>query len=84
MRSMPIPRRSHYTENLLSPKKVLRLEKGTPLSVRGSFAAFPLEKARVRHRATRRLLVAGMDPSLRRRELRAHGAAALSPFDAVP
>lgn len=50
----------------------------------GVYPDVPLEKARVRHQAARRLLAAGTDPSLRRRELRAHGTAALSPFDAVP
>jgi hypothetical protein len=34
MRSMPIPRRSHYTESLVKPKKAPPLAKGMPLSVR--------------------------------------------------
>lgn len=31
MRSMPIPKRSHHTESLETPKKAPRLAKGTPL-----------------------------------------------------
>ena len=36
----------------------------------GVYPDVPLEKARARHQAARRLLAAGTDPSLRRRELR--------------
>ena len=38
----------------------------------GVYPDVPLEKARVRHQAARRLLAAGTDPSLQRRELRTH------------
>ena len=47
----------------------------------GVYPDVPLEKARVRHQAARRLLAAGTDPSLRRRELRTHGAAAMGTVD---
>lgn len=43
----------------------------------GVYPDVPLEKARVRHQAARRLLAAGTDPSLRRQALRTHGAAEL-------
>jgi hypothetical protein len=33
MRSIAIPKRSHYTDNLLGPKKALLLAKGQPLEV---------------------------------------------------
>ncbi len=47
----------------------------------GVYPDVPLEKARVRHQAARRLLAAGTDPSLLRRELRSHGAAEMGSVD---
>jgi hypothetical protein len=43
----------------------------------GVYPDVPLEKARARHQAARRLLAAGTDPSLRRQALRTWGAAKL-------
>jgi len=36
----------------------------------GTYPDVPIDRARARHRFARRLLAAGVDPSLRRRELR--------------
>jgi hypothetical protein len=43
----------------------------------GVYPNVPLEKARVRHQAARRLLAAGTDPSLHRQALRTQAAAEL-------
>lgn len=49
----------------------------------GVYPDVPLEKARARHQAARRLLADGTDPSLLRQALRTHGAAELGAAEAM-
>ncbi|MEO7774020.1 MAG: Arm DNA-binding domain-containing protein, partial [Steroidobacteraceae bacterium] len=50
----------------------------------GTYPDVPIAQAQLRHRAARRLLAAGIDPSLRRRELRRIEGDGLAEMSEVP
>jgi hypothetical protein len=60
----------HYHYRFGGKRKTLSL---------GTYPDVPIPQARSRHRAARRLLATGIDPSLRRRELRSGGGDGLEP-----